>query len=109
MTNNRHKYLSYDPEDVAEFVDEESFYQSMDDSDTPKPIFVKFYEQWCEHCKRLKEVLHITHGFHSSSLVITNQLPLCLSQTFQMGATYYKDRYDTITIPYLYHDFGVNQ
>ena len=52
----RNKYLTYDVEDVLEFESEHALYERMDNSDNPKPIFVKFFERWCEHCKRLKEV-----------------------------------------------------
>jgi thiol-disulfide isomerase/thioredoxin len=69
----RHKYLTYDAEDMLKFRDEDAFYERLDAQDPPKPIFVKFYEQWCEHCKRIKE-------------------------PFAIAATHFKDRVDFMEV-----------
>jgi len=55
-THVRHKFLPFNEADVLSFVDENSFFDRMDKSedDPPKPIMVKFWEAWCEHCKKLK-------------------------------------------------------
>jgi len=49
-------FLPFNEADVLSFVDENSFFDRMDKSedDPPKPIMVKFWEAWCEHCKKLK-------------------------------------------------------
>ena len=48
------KYAPYDEKDVLQFQSEEDFFERLDDSG--RPVFVKFYEDWCAHCQRLKPV-----------------------------------------------------
>lgn len=74
-THIRHKFLPYNEADVLSFVDENALFERMDKSedDPPKPIMVKFWEAWCEHCKKLK-------------------LP------FDQAATYFKDQVEFMEV-----------
>lgn len=63
----RHKFLSSEPNKVIQFQSEQALFDRMDQFSLqqeegeeekeqlfPKPIFVKFWESWCTHCKQLK-------------------------------------------------------
>ncbi len=47
---------------------------------TGKPVFLKFYESWCTHCKAMQDV-HPAFGIVLTSL-----------KTFMKSATMFKDR-----------------
>jgi len=51
-----HKFLEYDPRDVQQFTNEEDLFDRMDMAANPKPILIKFYEEWCAVCSQLKPV-----------------------------------------------------
>ncbi len=56
----RGKAAAHDFADVLPFTNEDAFYERMDLSEEPKPILVKFFETWCQHCKRAKIVCLMT-------------------------------------------------
>eukprot|EP00698_Gefionella_okellyi_P004330 TRINITY_DN14007_c0_g1_i1.p1 TRINITY_DN14007_c0_g1~~TRINITY_DN14007_c0_g1_i1.p1 ORF type:complete len:343 (-),score=78.43 TRINITY_DN14007_c0_g1_i1:994-2022(-) len=45
-------------DDVIEFTTEDALFDLID-GENGKPVFVKFYEQWCSHCKAMKKVFQI--------------------------------------------------
>jgi len=61
-----HKKLEYEEGDIAQFTDELDFYDHLDAGG--KPIFVKFYEKWCEHCKRLKQPFAIAASYFKNTV-----------------------------------------
>jgi thiol-disulfide isomerase/thioredoxin len=50
-------YAPFNEADVTEFTTEEAFTDLLDAADTP--VVVKFYENWCTHCKALKKPFNI--------------------------------------------------
>lgn len=50
-------YSSFSASDVLDFTTEDDFFDLLDQEDTP--VVVKFYEQWCTHCKALKKPYHV--------------------------------------------------
>ena len=53
----RNLFASFDPADVSVFTTEDAFFEMLDSDDTP--VMVKFFENWCTHCKALKKPYHI--------------------------------------------------
>lgn len=45
------RFRRWDKTDVQQFVDEDSLFAHIDR--THRPVFVKAYEDWCQHCQKL--------------------------------------------------------
>jgi len=67
------KYVPANDSAVLSFVDEDTFYERLDRFDPPKSIFIKFWEEWCTHCKRAK-------------------------RSFAQGAQYFRDQVDFMEV-----------
>jgi len=65
-----HKYLPFNEADVWSFTNEKEFQAKQEAS---KFTFVKFYEDWCAHCQKLKA-------------------------TFNRAATFFKDQVDFVEV-----------
>jgi thiol-disulfide isomerase/thioredoxin len=64
-------FLPANERDVQVFTDEDDLYERLDSSE--KPVMIKFFEQWCTHCKHLKP-------------------------TFNRAASLYKDQVDFLEV-----------
>lgn len=56
-THIRNIYSPFDPRDVGTFTTQDAFLALVDTEDTP--VVVKFFENWCAHCKALKKPYNI--------------------------------------------------
>jgi len=55
----RNLFAPYNTSDVQTFVDEDTFYEELDSDPSGRPIVVKFFENWCTHCRAFKRPFNI--------------------------------------------------
>lgn len=60
----RNIYLPFDAANVKQFEGEDALYEMIDSNEPPRPVFIKFYEEWCAHCKALKRPFMIAATKH---------------------------------------------
>ena len=54
---------------MLNFTTADDFFDLLDAAPTPSPIFLKFYEPWCDHCKRLAPTFSAAASYLRNSSV----------------------------------------
>jgi thiol-disulfide isomerase/thioredoxin len=82
---------------VLNFTSADDFYDLLDAAPTPSPIFLKFYEPWCDHCKRLAPTFSATATYLRNTSVRFMQVQCSAND----GTKSWCQRHDVSSYPQL--------